>query len=501
MKISLQFNGLYVSAEQGGGIDTRVTTAPALRANRTECGPWETFELQDLGSTRFALRTSGGFYVTAENGGGAGVRTNEMSAGVWETFELMHNTFRTWDGWHALGVDLGSPTFDVNAEAILPTFTITPLEEPEPAPGPVDRRTMKASYCSHRDDDGEVVFDPIYFGLWWQNGARDILDACLAVKRRLGVNAIQLCVQGGYGSYMDGATYDFRADPAEYGRLCTYVRDEGFTPIILVATADGGTHKEIYDGTMQRVLEATAHLANDAWYCAGYEQNLDRGGAYSARQQHDAALLIRKVVGDEGLILSWLQPLRCTMGAYWGNNKNSKPSRPDWNPGELVWTTSESNPNEGAWIEADDPAQGGEQEAWYVEGGLELDGLWYQTDHGSNSPSYAQPGGYPGLDGYGQPRYFDRLIEICDRFLPPGTRMPGADGFIDASGYTHGGVAPSHSAPDWFHQSRKRGRPVLCVGETVPYEYTRGQCCDEAVQECSEALISLGITAHGCWQP
>src|SRR5262245_45550645 len=365
---------------------------------------------------------------------------------------------------------------------------------------PRDRRTMRASYCSHRDSYGDVVFDPIYFGvLWTQNNRARIMD-CLATKRVLGVDAIQLCVQGGYPGYWNGQTFDFRNQPQQYADLCTYIRDAGFTPVILVATADGGTHVEIYNGQMQRVLEATAHLAKDAWYCAGYEQNLDRGGAYSARQQHDAALLMRRVLGDDALLLLWLQPLRCTMAAYWGSNQSAKPSRPDWNPGELIWVTSESNPNEGAWIEADDPAGGGEQEAWYVQGGAEIDGLWYQTDHGVNGPSYAQPGGTPGLDSHGQPRYYDRLIEICDRFLAPGTPMPGAQGFIDSSGYTHGGVCPSHSAPDWFHSERRRGRPVLAVGETVPYEYTRDSCCDEAVEECTTALTSLGITAHGCWR-
>src|SRR4030095_4104104 len=436
-------------------------------------------------STRTRSRSSPAMAPTSRpRAVAAGVSApTETVPGVWEPFrgDPERGVFITWSGKHLL--DAFGVGGVVTASTEIPQFTIEILE---PAAGPLDRRTMKASYCSHRDDEGDVVFDPIYFGVWWQRGARDRLDACLKVKRQLGVNAIQLCVQGGYGDYMDGATYDFRGDPDEDGRLRNSVRDEGFTPVILVPTADGGTHVEIYDGTMQRVLEATAHLAKDAWYCAGYEQNLDRGGAYSARQQHDAALLIRRIVGDDGLILSWLQPLRCTMGAYWGNDKNHKPSPPDWNPGELVWTTSASNPDEGAWIEADDPAGGGEQEAWYLEGGLELDGLWYQTDHGANGPAYATPGGTPGLTGYGQPRYFDRLIEIADRFLPPGTPMPGANGFIDASGYTHTGTCPSHSAPDWFHQSRTRGRPGLCGGETVPYEYTRGQCCDEAVQACSQ---------------
>src|SRR5215831_5581187 len=102
-----------------------------------------------------------------------------------------------------------------------------------PPAAPRDRRTMTASYCSHRDDQGEVVFDPIYFGVWWQRNDRARLDRALDIKRSLGVNAVQLCVQGGYGSYMGGATYDFRQHPEEYGALCTYVRDEGFIPVIL----------------------------------------------------------------------------------------------------------------------------------------------------------------------------------------------------------------------------------------------------------------------------
>jgi len=368
-----------------------------------------------------------------------------------------------------------------------------------PRPGG-DRRTMRASYCSHRDHLGAPVFDAIYFGVYWALGDRSRLDACLQVKRQLGADAVQLCVQGGYPGYLNGATFDFRGNVSEYAKLCDYVAGQGFIPIIMVCTADGGTHQEIYNGQMARTLDATAHLAKQSWYCGGYEWNLDRGGAFSARQQHDAMLLMRKQLGDDALLLLWLQPLRCTMGAYWGSNPQAKPSRPSWNPGELVWNWNDAH-TEGAWIEADDPARGGEQEAWYIEGGLEVDGLWYQTDHGANAPSYASPGQQPGLDAYGQPRYFDRLIEICDRFLPPGTPMPGAQGFTDSSGYTHSGTAPSHSAPDWFHQPRRRGRPVLCVGETVPYEYTRDQCCDEAVWVCSDALTSLGITSHGCWQP
>lgn len=382
------------------------------------------------------------------------------------------------------------------------TLLNTRTSEPGPRPPgpPPDRRHFLASYCSHRDAQGEVVFDPIYFGYLWATGQRSRLDACLDAKRRLGCNALQLCVQGGYPGYMGGVTYDFRGNLGEYARLCDYVVGEGFTPLILVGTADGGTHQEIYNGQMARTLDAVAHLASQAWFCAGYEQNLDRGGAYNCKNMDDALGLMRSHLGDEALLALWLQPTRCTPAGYWGSNKAHKPTTPDFNPTALFWRTSDDNPNEGAWQEVDDPYHGDEQGAWYQSHGVEIDGLLYQTDHGLNGPSYVEGG--PGLDGHGKPRWWDRFIEIADRFLPRGTPMPLAQGFIDSSNLTHtSATAPSISAPDWFAAERRRGRPVLCLWESVPYEYTRDQCSDAAVQRCSQESIGLGVTVQGCWQP
>src|SRR5215467_2759951 len=128
MKVALKCNGFYVAAEQGGGIDTRDPAAPlALVANRPERGPWETFTLQDLGAGQYALRTDGGFYVTAENGGGGKVRTNETSIGVWETFvgDPEHGLFVTWDRAHMLDAyGLGG---EVTASAVLPIFDVEVL--------------------------------------------------------------------------------------------------------------------------------------------------------------------------------------------------------------------------------------------------------------------------------------------------------------------------------------------------------------------------------------
>jgi len=167
MKISLQYDGRYVSAEQGGGIDTRDPASPvALIANRAELGPWETFELQDLGDGAYALRTANGCYVTAEQGGGSTVRTNETSAGVWETFrgEPTKGLFVTWDGLHVLdALGLGG---EVTAASMIPRFTMTLLEPPPITPADLDQWT--GSFCipgampGAPYGDGQRIWTPAY---------------------------------------------------------------------------------------------------------------------------------------------------------------------------------------------------------------------------------------------------------------------------------------------------------------------------------------------------
>lgn len=508
-------NGLLVCVELAGADNVGVVNARTLPES---AGPWEMLTRHELGNGKVALSItdeSTGItrYFSAQPDGtiqcnrvtpdcpsGEVPDQFKLAVSAWEEAEEIKTeggyAFKFWTGY--LCADLGLPGARLVANRTeigsWETFTRIATEGEETLP-PADRKSFRSSFCSHRDDHGEPMFDPVYFGVMWKRGDLPSIDAMLETKRELGLTACILCVQGSYGNYLGGESFDFRSDPEVYGDLCRYVRDRGFTPIILVGTADGGTWKEIYDGTMARVLDAVADLAPDAWYCAGYEQDLDRGGGYSARQMDDALRLMRDRLGPEALLLLWLQPNRCTPASYWGSDKNHKPTPPDWNPVELKWITSESDPNEGAWIEADDPYGGDEQGAYYMSAGKEIDGLFYQTDHGSNGPSYPE-GGSVGVDGHGQPRWIDRVIECADRFLAPGTPMPGAQGHIDGSGITHtSDVCPSASAPDWFASERARGRVLFIIGETVAYEYLRGQCCDEAVRECCEVSASLGLGA------
>ncbi|MGW5355951.1 DUF7910 domain-containing protein, partial [Streptomyces sp. NPDC004031] len=78
-------NGDYVTAENGG--------AAPLIANRTSIGPWEQFDLLDLGGGNVALRAhANNLIVCADNAGASPLIANRTSAGAWETFQLVHNS-------------------------------------------------------------------------------------------------------------------------------------------------------------------------------------------------------------------------------------------------------------------------------------------------------------------------------------------------------------------------------------------------------------------------
>ncbi|CAG7645789.1 DUF7910 domain-containing protein [Actinacidiphila bryophytorum] len=78
-------NGQYVTADEGG--------ASPLIANRTAIGPWEQFDLLDLGGGNVALRAhANSLIVCADNAGASPLIANRTSAGAWETFQLVHNS-------------------------------------------------------------------------------------------------------------------------------------------------------------------------------------------------------------------------------------------------------------------------------------------------------------------------------------------------------------------------------------------------------------------------
>ena len=378
------------------------------------------------------------------------------------------------------------------------TFHVVPPAGtwPTVASGPI-----AASYCSHTDDLGQVVFDPVYFGLYWDWRDHGRLEACLAIKRQLRLTDVVIAVQGGYGSYMDGATFDWRGNPSQLHGLAVWLLDRGFRPLIYVCTADPGTEVEIYDGTMATVCAALLDLVDHAWFSIGWEVDKDRGGAFTAGQASDALLVCRAVLGDRAQLVWHGQPTRTTPASYYGSDYDNPP-----HPGTPIrWV---GTPESGAWVDSDDPSDGKEMEAFHCGGFEEIDVIAYQTDHGANGPSYTTggPGSMPTANpaggrarsnvsiGFSRPGRRCRARSTSAGWMNRGccTCMPAYRGAADSVGYR---------APDWFAAPRRRGRVTWLLLETVCYEkYIRGGCSDAAVVRCTEDALALGCQQQGCRQ-
>lgn len=90
-------NGHYVTAVKGGGIGGPNDATSPLHTDAVEAGLWEEFTLKhhEKGDT-YAIQTTSGYYLTANNGGGLGERANEhplhtdaISIDTWEKFKLI----------------------------------------------------------------------------------------------------------------------------------------------------------------------------------------------------------------------------------------------------------------------------------------------------------------------------------------------------------------------------------------------------------------------------
>jgi lysophospholipase L1-like esterase len=110
-------SGHYLCAELGGNS--------TLVANRTNLGPWETFELIDLGNTKVALKSVNGFYVSADNSGVLSVTVTQQRIVPSAIFTLVPQAlgfaFKTSDD-HYLSATLGGGS-SVVGTAVTPTGT------------------------------------------------------------------------------------------------------------------------------------------------------------------------------------------------------------------------------------------------------------------------------------------------------------------------------------------------------------------------------------------
>jgi hypothetical protein len=183
--------------------------------------------------------------------------------------------------------------------------------------------------------------------------------------RAAGLTHVVLCPIMQYGSQTALPSGDWRDKPSLFASRVRLLLDEGFVPIIMMTSGDGGSASDI-DRYWPGLLDAlTPHLPY-CWLTCGFEV-VGPGAGWSSAQL------------SRGLqVLKAANP--CAIGVH------LQPER----------ATGSSHP-----VEPDDPWHGDESGFWTSHGGQYADALFYQCPHGSKL-----------LNGDG---WEDRWIEILDR--------------------------------------------------------------------------------------
>ena len=76
--------GFLLTAENAGGGKS----PDAVHTNRRVLGPWETFTIAAAEGDKITLRTAAGTFLTAEGGGTQGLSADRRQVGPWEKFTL-----------------------------------------------------------------------------------------------------------------------------------------------------------------------------------------------------------------------------------------------------------------------------------------------------------------------------------------------------------------------------------------------------------------------------
>lgn len=259
------------------------------------------------------------------------------------------------------------------------------------AVAPVDVRAIHAGFCNSRDSQGRIVFDPAYCGLDDASRAE-----WRALKHAQEHTHFVLAPKFAYPGF---PTFDFQRTPEVFRLFVAEILRDDLVPIVYWSTGDGGSFVA-ETPTWPTLLTTCRDLASrivsvPAWEAVG------PGGGWSSRQFADGIALIDRYLGPAAVILSHFQPERATAASYYGHRMESGPpvdvlGRP------CVWKAADGNdPNEGAWLEIDDPWQGDEAGMWHSPTGQRINIFGYETPHGSKL-----------LNGDG---WEDRWIEIVIR--------------------------------------------------------------------------------------
>lgn len=340
-----------------------------------------------------------------------------------------------------------------------------PGPDPEPTPRPpTGRGLVNANFCNLRDSRGRRIFSSCLAAQ-----TPDMIGEWIDREVQAGGTEYVLSVETGYASFDGPADWGYREVVHFYraGRFreiltcLERILAKNLTPVLFLDP--GGP----FPGTaalVEIVKAVPAELADLSKFVLAWEPVK---GDWPSDALSRAARAVRYALGDHRILLCHLSPGRAA---------------------------GSSNPREDA-----DPWKGDEVGFWFEHGGEDFDGFLYQSD-------VPRGPGRDKLNAWGFPCWQERGIEVAERFLPPGSPMPGAAGFQieerDDDGSlrparVHPGVAGYHS---WFGANgngRKRGLVPLTWFEATAYTFIREQSDEAWAREVATWAKSVGFQAFG----
>ena len=386
--------GKFLTAESGGGLNgfTWRASASVLMINRLAEGAWEGLVFEDNGDDTISISCPNGQYVCAEDGGGGVLSTNRTEKRSWERFRK--NDLRCADGVHFLG--LTKDGLGVDARALAPSLTFRRLGG---GGVPHTVTNINAGFCNRRDRHGRIMFDPAYTTLDDASRAE-----WRAIKHEDARTHIVLAPKFGYPGF---GSVNFLRDPSGFRFFVDEVMRDNLTSLIFWSTGDGNSFADDTP-SWPTLLPAFSDLQDNILSALAWEA-VGQGGGWTSKQYDDGVWMVDRYLGSRAIIMFHGQPERWTAASYHGHrNEGFAPLDAIGRP--CVWKVADNqpDPNEGAWLERDDPYHGDEAGMWNTETGRRIGIVGYQTPHGSK---LLDPNGAGSDVG----EWEDRWIEGLDR--------------------------------------------------------------------------------------
>jgi hypothetical protein len=327
--------------------------------------------------------------------------------------------------------------------------------------GPVQgsRDIVRAGFCSHRWQ-GVPWFDVFYCSVPDAGERR----ALLQWKQAHGLTHVTLAPRYQY-DVITQVRPELGPRDLTWFQFTAYLEEvlnAGLFPIVPII-ADLPT-SAIYDGRLRDGCQALQSYAPFLWVHDDWEDVL--GGGRDRPDIDTAILTMRDSLGDAAKILI-----------------HTRPTDDDGSDGHF--TAARQDEDEQGW--------------WDTPAGLECDGVFQETRHGANGPSYSDdPMVNQPYDPTNRPTWLGRWIEGIERFAAPGSvNYFGNVVRTQVMPFDDPNDPGTHVAPDWFSRPRKRGRPVCVAYENVHYEFARGLVSDERVARVTALYRHAGTTMFG----